>query len=706
MTLVTTQGKVPGMGSGGRVATGRMRRVVVALAALSMVPIVALVATEAEAADAPAHWQEAPIASWRIDGVGYATLLVGDTVYVGGDFASVRSPDGSIVVPRANLAAFDVNTGALRPAFQANTNGIVRSLVRLGDDLVVGGSYTSIGGVARGRLAAVDLVTGTVSSSRIANTNSNVYALSVGGGRLFVGGSFSAIAGTSRTRVAALDAATWAVSSYSPVLNNSVTSIVASTAGDRVYVGGAFTTVGGVANPWLLATDAAGQQIPTAWEQLQGAPLDLALDANGSHLAVAQSGAGNQGTLYDTSTGRRLWRQRCDGDAQAVHIVEGTMLTGFHEACDLDVTQRLTANDVADGARDLGFKPSFDRFWGVRDLGGDAQHLIVAGDFTTISGVAVQGFAIFGYRYVPPPPVSLSGAATWRFLVTPSAPDAAWNQPGFDDAAWPAGPAQLGFGDGDEATVIGFGPDANNKYLTTYFRTTFEAAAVPDTLTLNLLADDGAAVYVNGVEVVRDNLPAGSLTGATRASIGRSGVDESTLRSFAIAPSAVHPGTNTIAVEVHQDTPGSSDLSFAASLGSTGAIAPPTTTTTEVPTTTTTTTTVPAPSALFTDRFDGFDGSPWTGWSTSAASGSVTLSAGAGRLAINDVPNAFARAQLTSLVQRSDAEIRFSYQWSGTGRTAFFNVFARGSGGWANAYRPWNGYGIELSSNSSSVAVR
>ena len=29
------------------------------------------------------HFQNAPIASWRIDGVGYATLLVGDTVYVG-----------------------------------------------------------------------------------------------------------------------------------------------------------------------------------------------------------------------------------------------------------------------------------------------------------------------------------------------------------------------------------------------------------------------------------------------------------------------------------------------------------------------------------------------------------------------------------------------------------------------------------------------
>ncbi len=696
------------------------------MAAIVVALLVPLLTSDAGASDEPARWQQAPIASWRIEGTGHATVVVGDTVYVGGDFSTVRSPDGATAVTRNNLAAFDLNTGALKPAFQANTNGIVRSLVASGGHLFVGGSFTSIRGLARGRLAAVDLTTGAVSTALVADTNSNVYSLALGGGRLYVGGSYSSIRGASRGRLAALDATTWALTPYAPNMNGTVLSVAASSSGDRVYAGGSFSTVGGVANQWLVKTDAAGTRIATPWDQLQGPPLDLEVNDDGTRLAVAQAGAGNQGTWYNAATGARLWRQRCDGDAQAVHIVDGTMLTGFHESCDGDVTQRLPANNTVDGGRDLSFRPSFDRYWGVYAIAGDANRLVIAGDFTTISGVRAQGFAIFGRRYVAPAPVALSGAATWRYLVTPTAPAAGWNQPGFGDGAWPTGAAQLGYGDGDEATVVGFGPNASAKYITTYFRTTFTALAVPQTLTLNLLADDGAAVYINGVEVARDNLPAGPLTWATRASTGRSGAAEATVRAFTIPPARVQVGTNTIAVEVHQDNGQSSDLSFAASLTSTGAVpagptttAPtpttaPTTTTTAAPTTTTTTlaptttTTIAPPptAALYTSSFPGVDGAAWAGWATSASSGSATIQAGAGQLAFTDVVNAYARAQLTALAPRADAQVRFSYRWSGIGPTAYFNVFARGSGGWANAYRPRDGYGLELASNSSAVVVR
>ena len=723
---------------------------VVVVAAIVVAVLVPLLTSNAGASDEPAHWQQAPIASWRVDGRGYATAVVGDTLYVGGDFSTVRSPDGATVVARANLAAFDLDTGALRPAFSANTNGIVRTLVASGDQLVVGGSFTSIRGVPRGRLAAVDLATGAVSTALVADTNSNVYTVAVGGGRLFVGGSFSTIRGVGRSRLAALDQATWSVTPYAPEPNGTVLSLAASATGDRVYAGGSFSQVGPLPNPWLVKTDAAGAVLPTPWDQLQGPPVDLEVNDDGTRLAAAQAGAGNQGTWYNTASGARAWRQRCDGDAQAVHIVDGTMLTGFHEACDGDPTQRLTANDTLDGGRDTSFRPTFDQFWGVFSISGDADHLVIAGEFTSISGVPVRGFAIFTRRYVPPPPVALSGAATWRYLVTPSEPDAAWRQPGFADESWPSGRAQLGYGDGDEATEVGYGPNAAAKHLTTYFRTTFQALAVPETLTLNLLADDGAAVYVNGVEVARDNLPGGTLTAGTRALSGRSGADEATVRSFTLPPGVVQVGANTIAVEVHQDNGASSDLSFAASLTSTGpipvgttttdvpvtttdapttttgpeptttttveptttttAVEPTTTTTTAAPTTTTaaptTTTTAPPANLLYADGFAGAEGAAWSGWATGAASGSATIRSGAGQLGFTDAANAYARAQLTALAARSDAEVRFSYQWSGTGPSAYLNVYSRGSGGWANAYRPRSGYGIELASTTAAVVVR
>jgi hypothetical protein len=43
----------------------------------------------------------------------------------------------------------------------------------------------------------------------------------------------------------------------------------------------------------------------------------------------------------------------------------------------------------------------------------------------------------------------------------------------FGDAAWPSGRAQLGYGDGDEATTISFGTNASSKRITAYFRRPF-----------------------------------------------------------------------------------------------------------------------------------------------------------------------------------------------------------------------------------------
>ena len=43
----------------------------------------------------------------------------------------------------------------------------------------------------------------------------------------------------------------------------------------------------------------------------------------------------------------------------------------------------------------------------------------------------------------------------------------------FNDSTWASGPAELGYGDGDEATTVSYGPSSSNKYITTYFRRTF-----------------------------------------------------------------------------------------------------------------------------------------------------------------------------------------------------------------------------------------
>src|SRR5262245_66407587 len=87
--------------------------------------------------------------------------------------------------------------------------------------------------------------------------------------------------------------------------------------------------------------------------------------------------------------------------------------------------------------------------------------------------------------------------AVWKYLDDGSDQGTAWREPGFGDLAWHSGRSQLGYGDGDEATVVGFGPNPFFKSITTYFRRAFSLADPRDTvrLSLRLLRDAGAGVY-------------------------------------------------------------------------------------------------------------------------------------------------------------------------------------------------------------------
>ena len=163
---------------------------------------------------------------------------------------------------------------------------------------------------------------------------------------------------------------------------------------------------------------------------------------------------------------------------------------------------------------------------------------------------------------IPGPATLIATGAVWRYLDDGSDQSNAWHGLSFDDSAWRSGPAQLGYGDGDEATVVSFGPDSTNKFITTYFRRAFFVAdpSVFVSLTLDLLRDDGAVIYLNGIEVHRNSMPSGPIDYRTLAFNG-SGA-ESTFLRIILPPAALATGTNIIAVEIHQDSPTSSDISF------------------------------------------------------------------------------------------------------------------------------------------------
>ena len=153
--------------------------------------------------------------------------------------------------------------------------------------------------------------------------------------------------------------------------------------------------------------------------------------------------------------------------------------------------------------------------------------------------------------------------ANWRYLDDGSDQGSAWRTSAFDDRAWRVGEAEFGYGDDDEATVVRRGP-AGSRFITTYFRHGFEVDDLGqvDRLILDLLVDDGAVVYLNGEEVARFNLPEGEIDFLTTARSSLGVPEETALQRFPVDRELLREGFNLVAVEAHQFSGRSSDLSF------------------------------------------------------------------------------------------------------------------------------------------------
>jgi hypothetical protein len=163
----------------------------------------------------------------------------------------------------------------------------------------------------------------------------------------------------------------------------------------------------------------------------------------------------------------------------------------------------------------------------------------------------------------------IPNGSTWKYKDDGSNQGTSWTATSFNDASWSSGPSELGYGDGDEVTVVNACgtltqfPTCSTKYTTTYFRQTFSVTSVSSYtgFTANLRRDDGIVLYVNGVEVYRNNMPTGTITYTTLASAAAS--DDGTLVLNATIPaSVVVSGTNVVSAEIHQNAGSSSDLSF------------------------------------------------------------------------------------------------------------------------------------------------
>lgn len=184
------------------------------------------------------------------------------------------------------------------------------------------------------------------------------------------------------------------------------------------------------------------------------------------------------------------------------------------------------------------------------------------------------GYSDDGERYISAPVyIGIADAiidvgAIWKYLDNGVDQGTAWREPDFDDSSWQAGPSPLGYGDANgqyPATTNSWGPDPNNRYPTYYYRLAFNLTndlSIYDYIYINVQRDDGVIVYLNGVEIFRQNMPAGEVT-YTNYAVSTVGMnDEVAWYGTTVPTNLFRQGRNVIAAEVHQSDPTSSDVWF------------------------------------------------------------------------------------------------------------------------------------------------
>jgi hypothetical protein len=296
---------------------------------------------------------------------------------------------------------------------------------------------------------------------------------------------------------------------------------------------------------------------------IQGTPPDLSyLPASGYSGTDFFRFVANDGAVDSAPSAIEITITEVNGPptatAQALSTDEDTSLLIQLSGMDPDgdsLSYRVTdppAHGVLSGtAPNLVYTPS-ENYSGV-----DAFAFIVH-DGRVDSAPATVSITV---RPVADPPVVLVGAGSvWKYLDDGSNQRTAWRGTSFNDSSWESGPAELGYGDGDEATEVSYGRRRSDKHITTYFRRSFtvENAEAFEAILLRLKRDDGAVVYLNGEEVHRVNMPSGQIDHETLA-VDAIDIDwdpEVTL------PQTLREGANVLAVEIHQGSRDSSDISF------------------------------------------------------------------------------------------------------------------------------------------------
>lgn len=154
--------------------------------------------------------------------------------------------------------------------------------------------------------------------------------------------------------------------------------------------------------------------------------------------------------------------------------------------------------------------------------------------------------------------------SSWKYSSSAEGYEGDWKSGSFDDASWSNGKTPIGYGDDDMATKLDNSGDNKEKILSVRGRATFEVAdpTAYGALRIRVMRDDGIVIYLNGEEIVRDNLSSGALKATSLASKAISGAAEGEYLDLPVPSGKLLAGKNVVAVAVHQNRSSSTDLWF------------------------------------------------------------------------------------------------------------------------------------------------
>ncbi|MCV2395206.1 DUF4214 domain-containing protein [Actinotalea sp. M2MS4P-6] len=401
----------------------------------------------------PATVSSDPLPTVQIDGVVWNQLIVGNTVYVGGEFTSARpagAAAGTDEVPRSNLLAYDLTTGELITSFAPVVDAQVKDLALSpdGTTLYIAGSFTSIDGQSRYRAAAFDVATGALTSWRPV-VNSRVNAIDATATTVVIGGIFTAVGSETHVGVAAVDTATGAPLPFAASADDhAVLGLAIAPDEASVVIAGNFTSVNGSSDPGyglarLDLTTGANLALPvdSVIRDAGDNSAVLSLEADdtsfygtGYHFARA----GNSEGVFAASwaTGELTWLEDCHGDTYSAYPVgdvvyaashkhycgnsgsfpQTTPWTYHHATAMTNAAMGVNTSDYLGYPDHPGTpSPAILAWWprwtpgtytgvgqGPWTVTGNADYVLYGGEFTEVNGVGQQGLVRFARSGLAP----------------------------------------------------------------------------------------------------------------------------------------------------------------------------------------------------------------------------------------------------------------------------------------------------------------